>query len=125
MAKKILRLCSLLSIMLVSVTSFASSDEARCTNCEAIVELDAAQAERFASVLQIISSMPLHGTVIDPGSSTGIAKVLVATWPNWERGNSFDVANKVLGFAAQSEYGIKTITAVWNADYSSQQKAKP
>lgn len=125
MTKKFFGLWFIFSLMFASVNSLATNEESQCPNCEVVVELDAAQAGSFASIVQIISSMPLQGTVIDSGSSTRLAKVLVATWPNWERGNSFDVANKVLGFAEQPQYGIKTITAVWSADRTSQQKSKP
>ena len=102
-------------IAIVSTNALATNNNSQCHNCEVVVELDAAKAELFASEVGIISSMPLNGMVVEQGSETSLAKVLVATRPNWGA-NSFDVANKVLGFAKQPQYGIKTITAVWSAD---------
>ena len=92
-------------------------DAGRCANCEAIVQLNAGPGvQLFVDALLMLNSMPLHGQVINYGNAT--TTVVVATQPDYAARNgldSFDVAHKVVGFAADARYGIRRVEATWSA----------
>ena len=99
-----------------SAHAFAQGSEQGCSNCEAKVVLDAVAAQALLDAVMTINSMPLHGVVLDPGVPGGNAQVLIATYPDYAAQNgldSFDVAQKVLGFAGDARFGIRSVTATW------------
>lgn len=88
-----------------------------CTNCEALVTLDASKAQELSDAVMVISSMPLTGKVIDPGVKGGQARVLIGTYPQYATAHgytSFDVAKIMTAWANDLRFGITSVTAVWH-----------
>lgn len=98
------------------VLAQSPADQQGCPNCEAKVVLDAADVQAFTDLMIGLDSLPLHVVVLDPGVPGGSAQVLVATYPDYAASHSvdlFDVARKVIGFAWDPRFGIRSVTATW------------